>query len=161
MWQITHLGHLSQIAFHALREKRCLGLPNDLFDYPPGVDKDSHHPDRVNFFRPWVFILVIKPNIVEDVHVQQLPPTSSSDLLPLLFLGGLELKENICVDGWWHIECCPPKYVIQCFALPKSTMLKCKVNINLYKSVSGILFHVIQVFGLNFTSDCTNFVPMI
>ncbi len=30
MWQITHLGHFSQIALHTSREKRCLGLPNNL-----------------------------------------------------------------------------------------------------------------------------------
>jgi len=45
-----------------------------------------------------VSVLVVKPNIVEDVHVQQLP-SSSSNLLPLLFQVGLELKETICVDG--------------------------------------------------------------
>jgi hypothetical protein len=30
MWQITHLGHLSQITFHTSREKRCLGLLSDV-----------------------------------------------------------------------------------------------------------------------------------
>jgi hypothetical protein len=35
---------------------------------------------------------------MEDVHIQQLP-FGFNDLLPLLFQGGLELKENICVDG--------------------------------------------------------------
>jgi hypothetical protein len=34
----------------------------------------------------------------------QLPPSSSSNLLLLLYRGGLELKETICVDGQWHIE---------------------------------------------------------
>ncbi len=113
------------------------GFAKRPIDYPLGVDEDSHRLNRVNLFHPWVFVLVIKPNIVEHVYVRQLPPTSSSDLLPLLFIGGLGLKENICVDGWWHIECCPPKYVIQCFALQKTMMLKWKIRINLYKLVSG------------------------
>jgi len=47
---------------------------------------------------PQVSIPAPKPNIVEDVHVQQLP-FSSNDSLPLLSWGGLELKENIYVDG--------------------------------------------------------------
>jgi hypothetical protein len=29
LWQISQLGHLSQIASHILRENRCLGLPSD------------------------------------------------------------------------------------------------------------------------------------
>jgi hypothetical protein len=52
----------------------------------------------VNFFCPHVFVLIIEPDIMEGVHVQQLP-SYSSDFLLLLFRGGLELKENICVDG--------------------------------------------------------------
>jgi hypothetical protein len=30
LWQISQLGHLSQIAFRILRENRCLGLPSHL-----------------------------------------------------------------------------------------------------------------------------------
>jgi hypothetical protein len=56
----------------------------------------------------------------------QQPPSSSNKLLPLVYQGGLELKENICVDGKWCIECCPPKFIIQCSALQKTTTLKCK-----------------------------------
>jgi len=120
-----------------LEGEKVFGFAKRPIDYPLGVDEDSHRLDRVNLFHPWVFVLVIKPNIVEHVYVRQLPPTSSSDLLPLLFIGGLGLKENICVDGWSHIECCPAKYVIQCFALQKTMMLKWKIRINLYKLVSG------------------------
>jgi hypothetical protein len=36
--------------------------------------------------------------MVEDVHIQQ-PPFSSSNLLPLVSQSGLELKEGIRVDG--------------------------------------------------------------
>jgi hypothetical protein len=73
----------------------------------------------------------VEPDIVEDVHIQQLP-SSPSNLLPLLFQGGLKLKENICV------ECCPPKSTIQCFAFQKTMVFKCKACINLYKLVNGI-----------------------
>jgi hypothetical protein len=60
----------------------------------------------------------------------------SSAYLPLVSRGGLELKENTCVDGQWRIECCPPSYVIQCFVFQKTMRLKCKTNINLYKSIN-------------------------
>jgi hypothetical protein len=29
------------------------------------------------------------------------PPCGSNAYLPLVFRGGMELKENICVDGQW------------------------------------------------------------
>jgi len=90
----------------------------------------------VNFSRPWESISGPKPDIVEDVHVQQ-PPSGSNDSLPLLNQSGLELKENICVDGQWRIECCLPKSTIQCFALQKTMTFKCKVRINIYKLVNG------------------------
>ncbi len=63
-------------------------------------------------------------------------PSNSSKLLTLVFCDGLKLKENINVDGQWHIEHCPPNSTIQCFALHKITMFKCKARINLCKSVS-------------------------
>jgi hypothetical protein len=72
-----------------------LGLPNDC---PLGVDEDSHRPNCVNFSRSQVTILVAEPNMVQDVHIQQ-PPSSSSNLLPLVSRSGLELKEGIRVDG--------------------------------------------------------------
>jgi hypothetical protein len=49
------------------------------------------------------------------------------------------VKESICVDGQWHIERYPPKSAVQCFAFQKTTALKCKARINIYKSISGIL----------------------
>ncbi len=74
------------------------GSSKQLANCPLGLDENSHCLDRVNFFRPWESISGLKPDIVEDVHVQQ-PPSGSNDSLPLLNQGGLELKENICVDG--------------------------------------------------------------
>jgi hypothetical protein len=34
----------------------------------------------------------------------QQPLHGSNACLPLVFRGGLELKENICFDGQWQIE---------------------------------------------------------
>ncbi len=106
-------------------------------DCPLSAIKDSHHPYCVNLSSPQVSIIAIKLDIMEDVQVQQ-PPFGYSDLLPFLSWGGLKLKENICVDGQWCIECCPPKYAIQCSALQKTTTFKCKTRMNVHKSVSGI-----------------------
>ncbi len=61
-------------------------------------------------------IFALEPNIVDDVHMQQLP-FKYSKFLPLVFQGGLELKKNICVDNRWHIKHCQPNYAIQCSAL--------------------------------------------
>ncbi len=66
----------------------------------------------MNFFHPEVAIPTAKPNIVEDVCMHQ-SPFSFSNLLPLVFQGGLELKENICVDGQWYIKHYPPNFTIQ------------------------------------------------
>jgi len=82
LWQITHLGHLSQIAFCTLTEKRCLGLPRDLLIVLQAKMKIPIVL-TVNFSRPWVYVLIVEPNVVKDVHIQQLP-SSSNDLLPLL-----------------------------------------------------------------------------
>jgi hypothetical protein len=66
----------------------------------------------VNFSRPWIIVIVLQPNIFKDVSMQQ-PPTSSNACLPLVSWGGLELKENIYVDGKWWIERYPPSLAIQ------------------------------------------------
>jgi hypothetical protein len=52
----------------------------------------------VNFSYPQVTVHVVQPNVVKDVGMQQ-PPCGSSACSPLVFQSGLELKENICVDG--------------------------------------------------------------
>jgi hypothetical protein len=45
-------------------------------------------------------VLIAQPNVVENVRMQQLAYGSNA-CLPLVFRSGLELKENICVDGQW------------------------------------------------------------
>jgi hypothetical protein len=119
-----------------LKGEEVFGFAKRLIDCLPGVEEDSHCFDHVNFSCLWVFVSAIELDIVEDIHVQQ-PPSSSNDLLPLLFRNGLELKENICVDGQWRLECYTSKYAIQCFAFQKTTILKCKTRINFYKLVNG------------------------
>ncbi len=54
------------------------GSSKQLANCPLGLDENSHCLDRVNFFRPWESISGLKPDIVEDVHVQQ-PPSGSND----------------------------------------------------------------------------------
>lgn len=78
-----------------LEGKEVFRFSKWLTDYPHGVDNDSHCSDCVNFSHPRGIVLATEPDIVDDVHMQQLP-SSSNKLLPLLFQGGLELKESIC-----------------------------------------------------------------
>jgi hypothetical protein len=65
----------------------------------------------VNLSHPRITVLTAQPNVVENVNMQQ-SPYYSSVCLPLVSQGGLELKENICVDGQLWIEHCPPSFVV-------------------------------------------------
>jgi hypothetical protein len=112
--------------------EKVFGFAKRPVDCPPSINKHSHHPNHVNFYHPWVFVLVLEPNFVKDVDIQQLP-FGFSDLLPLLSQDGLELKKNIYVDGQWSIVCYPPKYATQCSSFQKTMTLKCKANVNIYK----------------------------
>ncbi len=51
---------------------------------PISANNDSHHLDLVNFSCPRVIALVVVPNKVEDVCMQQLP-FGPNNLLPLVF----------------------------------------------------------------------------
>jgi len=62
------MSHPSQIAFHTLKEKIFFGMPSDLLIVV--TNKYSHHPDCVNFSHPQITILVVEPNMVEDVLIQ-------------------------------------------------------------------------------------------
>ncbi len=129
-------GSSSTNCLPRLKGEEVFGSSQQLVDCPLGINNDSHCPNHVNFSHPWIIVLIAKPNIVNNVHMQQ-PPSSSSKLLPLVSRGGLELKESVCVNNQWHIEHCPPNSIIQCSTLQRTTMLKCKAMINLYKSING------------------------
>jgi hypothetical protein len=81
-----------------LEGEEVFGFAERPADCPLSEDEDSHHPKCVIFSCPWITILVVELDIVEDLCVQQLP-FGSINLLPLVSWGGLKLKENICVDG--------------------------------------------------------------
>jgi hypothetical protein len=55
-----------------------------LVNCPPSANNDSHCHNRVNFSCPQVIVLVVQPNIVKNVSMQQLP-WGSSVCLPLVF----------------------------------------------------------------------------
>ncbi len=74
--------------------EEVFGSTKQPIDYPSNVDNDSHHHYRMNFSHPWVTVLIAQPN----VGMQQ-PPCGSSACSPLVVQGGLELTENIYVDG--------------------------------------------------------------
>jgi hypothetical protein len=109
--QITSADCPSQIAYFIVREKRFLGLLNDLpiillvlimIPIVLTVWISSH---------PQVTIPIVEPNIMDNVHMQQ-PLSSFGKLLPLVYYGGVELKESLYVDGQWGIECCPSNFTI-------------------------------------------------
>jgi hypothetical protein len=52
----------------------------------------------VNFSHPQVTVPTIQPTIIRNVGMQQWP-CGYNACSPLVSQGGLELKENICVDG--------------------------------------------------------------
>jgi hypothetical protein len=66
-----------------LERKEVFGFAKRPIDCFLGIDEDSHHLDHLNFSHPWVSIMVVEHDILEDTHIQQLP-SSISDLLPFL-----------------------------------------------------------------------------
>jgi hypothetical protein len=108
-----------------LKNQEVFGSAKWPIDCPPDVDNDFHHPDRVNFFRPQVTVPTTQPNVVQNVNMQQLP-CGSNACSPLVSRDGLELKANICVEGKWQIECCPPSFVVRCLHSRKLRGLNAK-----------------------------------
>ncbi len=106
-----------------LEGEEVLGFAKQPVDYFLGVDNDYHCPNHVNFSCPQIKFLVVQPNVVENVSMQQ-PLYGSNACSPLVFQNGLESKENIYVDGQWWIECCPPNFLVWCFAFQKTMGLK-------------------------------------
>ncbi len=86
----NHLPHL--------KGEEVFGSTKQLAICPFNANNDSHLPNLVNFLHPWVTILVVKPNIMDDVRMQWLP-SNPSNLLLVVSQGGLKLKESICVNG--------------------------------------------------------------
>jgi len=78
--------------------EEVFGSAERSINFPPNIDNDSHHPNCVKFFCPRIIVLAVEPNIMDNVRIRQ-PPFGPSNLLPLVSRGGLELNENICVDG--------------------------------------------------------------
>jgi hypothetical protein len=87
---ITHLLHL--------KEKYVFRSSKWIVDCTLNIDNDSNHLNHVIFSRPQVTVLIVEPNIVDNVHMQQ-PLSNFNKLLPLVSWSGLELKENIYVDS--------------------------------------------------------------
>jgi hypothetical protein len=52
-----------------LMGKEVFGSSKQLIDCPLGSNNDSHHPNHVNFSCPQVIVHVVKPNIVDNVHM--------------------------------------------------------------------------------------------
>jgi hypothetical protein len=73
----NHLPHL--------KGEEVFGSTKQLAICPFSVDNDSHHPNNVNFYHPWITILAAKPNIMDDVKMQRMPFNPSNLLLVLIF----------------------------------------------------------------------------
>ncbi len=110
MWKIARSNLPSFIAL-CFEGEEVFGSAKQPTNCPLNADNDFHCLNHVNFFCPQIKILVAQPHIVRKVGMQQ-PPCGSSACLSLVFRGGLELKEKICVDGQWQIEYCPPNFAV-------------------------------------------------
>jgi hypothetical protein len=67
-----------------------------------------------------------------------------------IFQWGLKVIKILYVDGQWHIDHCPPTFVIQCFVLHKHTCIKCFTKINTFKMTSGNLVPCYSMFWVQF-----------
>lgn len=63
-----------------LKGEEVFGSFKQPTNYPPSVDNDPHHLDRVNSSPPQLTIPTIELDIVDNVT-----PSSSNKLLPLVF----------------------------------------------------------------------------
>jgi hypothetical protein len=100
-----------------------------------GADDESHRLDHVNFSHPCVVVPTYQPNSVDDLFILRSPCVAQS-MFPIFFQGGIMVNEIMCGDGIWHIDRCPPNYVVQCFALQENIDLKCTCKINTHKTTS-------------------------
>ncbi len=90
-----------------------------------------------------------QPNNVNNMSINRL--CSSHTMFPIVFQGGLEVKEIVCGDGLWHIDQHPLNFIVQCSALQKNTGVKDITKINTYKTTSGILIQsYYMVFWFHF-----------
>jgi hypothetical protein len=65
MFESSFTNHLSH-----LEGKDIFGYAKQLANCPPNANKDSHHPNHVNFSHPRITIPTVEPNMVEDIFIQ-------------------------------------------------------------------------------------------
>jgi hypothetical protein len=72
-------------------------------------------------------------------------------MFPIVFQGGLEMKEIVCGDGLWHIDQHPLNFIVQHSTFQKNIGVKYIAKINTYKTTSGTLIQsYYMVFWFNF-----------
>jgi hypothetical protein len=76
------------------------------------------------------------PNSVNDLHVHG-SPCVTQKYVSYFFQSGIVVNEIMCGDEVWHIDYCPPNFIMQCSALQKNIDVKCTWNINTYKTTFG------------------------
>ncbi len=53
-----------------LEGEEVFGSAKCPIDYPLGVENDSHRPNLVNFFQPWIIVHVAQLNAIVNVSMQ-------------------------------------------------------------------------------------------
>jgi len=94
-----------------LEGEEVFGSANHNIDCSPRAYDELHRLGCVNFSWLCVAIPTCQPNIVDDLHIHgsQYVPQS---MYPIVSQGGIKVNKIMCGDGHWHIEWCPPSYVM-------------------------------------------------
>jgi hypothetical protein len=66
-----------------LEGEEVFGSAKQPDDYPFNAKNDSHCPNCLNFSCPWITVLAIQSNVVDNVSMQQ-PPCGSNACSPLV-----------------------------------------------------------------------------
>jgi hypothetical protein len=75
-----------------LKGEEVFGSTKWHVDCPFYANNDLHRLNRVNFFHPWITILIVQPNVVENVGMKHLP-CGSSACSPLASQGGMNWRK--------------------------------------------------------------------
>jgi hypothetical protein len=88
-----------------LQGEKVFGLAKHNTNYFLEVNDESHRPNHINISCPHVVVGPNQPNTMDKMcHIHQLP-FNSWTMYPIIFQGGIGVKEIICEDGMLKINC--------------------------------------------------------
>jgi hypothetical protein len=94
-----------------LEGEEVFGSINHSVDYSPRVDDELHKVDCANFSWLCMAIPTCQLNNIDNLLIHGSPCVPQS-MYPIVSPCGIKVNEIMCGDGLWHIEWCPPSFVV-------------------------------------------------